>query len=167
MGLALGANVGGEATLNPPYRFTMERWQLERLTERPMAGKLRRNLPSASGVASLFGAKARRRANPTRHPDTPLVILNLFQDNEPPPVILKQVQDDEVVGGQKKLSERTDPLNRRNLHLIDGGRFCPCGNQASGDNQGSAQKHGPSDGLGKEQPTEKCRPDKAGIFDRN
>jgi hypothetical protein len=30
---------------------------------------------------------------------TPLVILNLFQDNElPPPVILKQVQDDEILG---------------------------------------------------------------------
>ena len=35
---------------------------------------------------------------PPRHPEyTPLVILNSFQDNEQPsPVILKQVQDDEA-----------------------------------------------------------------------
>ena len=50
----------------------------------------------------------------------PFVILNLFQDEAPPsPVILKQVQDDDIIGDGTLNYIQHDDL----LGLLDGWRF--------------------------------------------
>ena len=53
-------------------------------------------------------------------PQRPVVMLNLFQHNEKPsPVILKQVQDDDIIGDGTLNYIQDDDV----LGLLDGWRF--------------------------------------------